>query len=43
MGGSLRYQRYSGRSYFVVTLPAAGSGDAGEEVSVAEMIKSLSV
>jgi signal transduction histidine kinase len=43
MGGSLRYQRYSGRSYFVVTLPAAGSGDAGEEVSVAEMIKSLLV
>lgn len=42
MGGSLRYQRYSGRTYFVVTLPAAGSGEAGGDLSVAEMIKTLS-
>ena len=43
MGGSLRYQRYSGRTYFVVTLPAdAGRDEVGDEISVAEMIKTLS-
>lgn len=43
MGGSLRYQRYSGHTYFVVTLPAwAGPTNGGAEISVAEMIKSLS-
>ena len=43
MGGSLRYQRYSARTYFVVTLPAgSGSDPGGDEVSVAEMIKTLS-
>ena len=43
MGGSLRYQRYSGRTFFVVTLPAHSRPDLGvEEPSVAEMIKTLS-
>ena len=43
MGGSLRYQRYSGRTYFVVTLLAdEGLDETGDEISVAEMIKTLS-
>jgi signal transduction histidine kinase len=43
MGGSLRYQRYSGRTYFVVTLPAeVGVFEDAEETSIAEMIRTLS-
>lgn len=44
MGGSLRYQRYQGRTYFIVGLPLVqvADGPASDEESVAEMIKVLS-
>lgn len=44
MAGKLEYQRFGGRTYFVVSLPAArleGSGEDPPE-SVAEMIRALS-
>lgn len=41
LDGSLRFQRYGGRSYFVVTLPAELEPE-DDERSVAEMIKALS-
>jgi len=45
MGGSLRYQRYSGRTYFVVTLPIPAhqpADELDEGDSVAAKIKALS-
>lgn len=44
MGGALRYQRYQGRTYFIVSLPSAPVADepASDEESVAEMIRVLS-
>jgi signal transduction histidine kinase len=44
MGGNLRYQRYQGMTYFIVSLPTAPGGDEStpDDESVAEMIKVLS-
>ncbi|HEX6221304.1 MAG TPA: HAMP domain-containing sensor histidine kinase [Acidimicrobiia bacterium] len=44
LGGAIRHQRYNGKTYFVVTVPAdaaPGSEDA-EGASVADMIRALS-
>lgn len=41
MGGDLKYQRFAGRTYFVVNLPVASSVPADDE-SVADMIRVLS-
>ena len=44
LGGTLQYQRFAGKTYFVVTVPQAKpeSGEAdGEGASVAEMIRVL--
>lgn len=45
MGGRLEYQRFEGKTYFVVTLPqgtATDQGQTAEDESVADMIRSLS-
>ena len=44
MGGSLQYQRYGGKTYFIVTLPIAEMSSVTEDddVSVASMIRALS-
>ena len=44
MGGNLRYQRYQGMTYFIVSLPTAPGADEStpDDESVAEMIKVLS-
>lgn len=42
MGGKLEYQRFGGRTYFVVTLPVATSAPGSDGGSVAEMIRVLS-
>lgn len=43
LGGSVRYQRYGGKTYFVVSLPAGGlEGSEEESSSVADMIRALS-
>jgi signal transduction histidine kinase len=44
MGGTLRYQRYQGRTYFIVSLPPAPVTDesGNDSESVAQMIKVLS-
>jgi signal transduction histidine kinase len=44
MSGSLRYQRFGGKTYFVVTLPASAARqlDEDDRVSVASMIRALS-
>lgn len=43
IGGTLQHQRYNGKTYFIVTLPAQTELDDGEhDQSVAEMIRSLS-
>lgn len=44
MGGTLRYQRYQGKTYFIVSLPPAPvvADSSAETESVAQMIKVLS-
>jgi signal transduction histidine kinase len=43
IGGTLRYQRYGGLTYFVLTLPAGSSEEEErDDSSVADMIRSLS-
>jgi two-component system sensor histidine kinase KdpD len=43
MGGSLQYQRYNGKTYFIVTLPVPVAQDELDDTaSVAEMIRALS-
>ena len=44
MGGSLQYQRYGGKTYFIVTLPIAEMSSVTEDddISVASMIRALS-
>ncbi len=44
MGGSIQYQRFGGKTYFVVTLPIAETSAVTEDddVSVASMIRAMS-
>jgi signal transduction histidine kinase len=44
MDGSLRYQRFGAKTYFVVTVPASAARELDEEdrISVASMIRALS-
>lgn len=43
MDGTLRYQRYLGKTYFILSLPTApGVAEADDDLSVASMIKALS-
>lgn len=44
LGGKLSYQRFGGRTYFIVNLPAMAAASAessGEQQSVAEVIKAM--
>lgn len=46
LGGRLSYQRFAGKTYFIVNLPslvAAPSEDSGEQKSVADVIRAMTV